>query len=262
MSHPVQNNVQPAPVILTIPNQNNTQSDKQHILKVFPKNTILTLSIIQLVCGALAAISQIVLLGISGRYNYIAGVGTGIWTGFFFAISGGVGLVASNRPSNCTVIAYMVLSIISALFSLPLIVLSGIGFGDGRRYRYGYSSGDDSVYRSFYGLQLLIGLLQGVVTIIASSFSCRAVCCGRKQYPGAVIFSSGTNPDQQYTQIPLNQIGQIVQAAVPQPPPTAEATNFVEPENDKPPSYDTAAVNLPEDGNRYQRFVNPATTDE
>jgi len=157
-----------------------------------------------------------------------------------------------------SITAFMVLSIISALFSLPLIVLSGIGFGDGRRYRYGYSSGEDSI-RSFYGLQLLIALLQGVVAIIASSFSCRAVCCGRKQYPGAVIFSSGSNPDQQYTQIPLNQ---IVQAAVPQPPPTAEATNFVEPENDKPPSYDTAAVNLPEDGNRYQRFVNPATTDE
>merc|ERR1712038_149282 len=159
MSHPVQDNFQPAPVILTIPNQNNNQSDKQHILKVFPKNTILTLSIIQLVCGALAAISQIVLLGISGRYNYIAGVGTGIWTGFFFAISGGVGLVASNRPSNCTVIAYMVLSIISALFSLPLIVLSGIGFGEGRGYRYSYGH---ISFRSFYGLQLLIGLLQGV----------------------------------------------------------------------------------------------------
>ena len=126
-----------------------------------------------------------------------------------------------------SVIAYMVLSIISALFSLPLIVLSGIGFGDGRRYRYGYSSGDDSVYRSFYGLQLLIGLLQGVVTIIASSFSCRAVCCGRrKHYPGAVIFSSGAIPDHQYTQIPFNE---VVQAAVP----PAETTNFVEPEKGK-----------------------------
>ena len=31
---------------------------------------------------------------------------------------------------------------------------------------------------------------------------------------------------------------------------------------DKPPSYDTAAVNLPEDGDSYQRFFNPATTDE
>merc|ERR1712156_1322058 len=153
MSHPVQNNVQPAPVILTIPNQNNTQSDKQHILKVFPKNTILTLSIIQLVCGALAAISQIVLLGISGRYSF-SDVGTGIWTGFFFAIAGGVGLAASNRPSNCTITAFMVLSIISALFSLPLIVLSGFGFAlNNNGYRYSYSL--DGNIRIFYGLQLL-----------------------------------------------------------------------------------------------------------
>jgi len=253
MSLPVQNNAQPAPIILTIPNQNNTQSDKEHILKLFPKNTILTLSIIQLVCGALAAISQIVLLGIAGRHSF-ADVGTGIWTGFFFGISGGVGLVASNRPSNATIIAFMVLSIISGLFCLPMIVLSAIGFGDQYRYRY-----TDGSVRSFYGLQLLIALLQGVVAIIASSFSCRTVCCGRKQQPGAVIFSSGTtNPGQQYTTIPLNQIVQ----AVPQPPPPVETTNFVEPKNDKPPSYDTAAVNLPEDGDSYQRFFNPATTDE
>merc|ERR1712001_233061 len=127
----------------------------------------------------------------------VAFVSTGIWTGFFFGISGGVGLVASNRPSNATIIAFMVLSIISGLFCLPMIVLSAIGFGDQYRYRY-----SDGSVRSFYGLQLLIGLLQGVVAIIASSFSCRTVCCGRKQ-PGAVIFTSGTtNPGQQYTTIP------------------------------------------------------------
>jgi len=255
MSLPVQNNAQPAPIILTIPNQSNSQSDKQHISKVFPKSTILTLSIIQVICGALAAITQVVLLGISDRYWSISNVGTGIWTGFLFGISGGVGLIASNRPSNCTIIAYMVWSIISALFCLPLIVISGIGFGEGR---YGYRSGQRGYSNVFYGLQLLIGLLQGVVAIVASSFSCRAVCCGRKQYPGAVIFSSGTNPDQQYTTIPLNQIVQ----AIPQTSVPAEATNFVNPENEKPPSYDTAAINLPEDGDRYQRFVNPTNTDE
>jgi len=249
MSHPLQNNIQPAPVILTIPNQNSIQSDKQHILKVFPKNTILKLSIIQLGCGALAAISQMVLMGISSNPT-VSVVGTGIWTGFFFAISGGVGLVASNRPSNCTIVAYMVLSIISAMFTLPLIVLSGIGYGEGRYYyRHMFeSSYADGSITSFYGFQLLIAFLQGVVAIISSSFSCRAVCCGRKQHPGAVIFSSGANSGQQYTQIPLKD---VIQATVPQPPPSAEATNFVESENDKPPSYETATVNLPEDGNRY-----------
>ena len=39
-----------------------------------------------------------------GRYYtyFPAVVGTGIWTGFFFGISGGIGLVAANRPSTAS----------------------------------------------------------------------------------------------------------------------------------------------------------------
>ena len=59
----------------------------------------------------------------------------------------------------------------------------------------------------FHGFQIFIGLLQGVVAIITAAFSCRAVCCGRKSHPGAVIFTSGnTAGDQTFTTIPLNQI--------------------------------------------------------
>jgi hypothetical protein len=58
-----QNNAQPAPTVLTIRTQNESQDENlcenQHILKVFPKKTILTFSIIQLTCGGLAAILQV-----------------------------------------------------------------------------------------------------------------------------------------------------------------------------------------------------------
>ena len=54
----------------------------------------------------------------------------------------------------------MVLSIISALFCLPLLVFAGIGYGDGRWNRYRPVNS-----RIVYGIQLLIGLLQGVVAI-------------------------------------------------------------------------------------------------
>merc|ERR1711936_192040 len=149
MSVPPQNTTQPPPIVLTIPTQNDAKSEKEHILKLFPKRTILIFSIIQLVCAGLAGILQMCVIGIDqGRYYtyFPAVVGTGIWTGFFFGISGGVGLVASNRPSHATIIAFMVLSIISGLFCLPMIVLSGIGFGDQYRYRY-----SDGSVRSFYG---------------------------------------------------------------------------------------------------------------
>jgi len=237
-----QSNAQHAPIVLTIPTQNESKSEKEHILKVFPKKTILTFSIIQLICAALAAILQICLIGIHDSYYFtISYVGAGLWCGFFFGISGGIGLIAAQRPSNCTLIAYMVLSIISALFALPLLAFAGIGFGASRRGR-----SRSHVSMVFYGMQILIGLLQGVVAITTAAFSCRAVCCGRKQYPGAVIFSSGNTDDQTFTTIPLNQVLQSAQAMAP-------ATS-IDTEDEKPPSYDTAAAKQPEDGDKYQRF--------
>ena len=96
----------------------------------------------------------------------------------------------------------MVLSIVSALFALPLIVFAGIGFGDSRRGR-----SRNFLSMIFYGIQLLIGLLQGVVAITTAAFSCRVVCSRGKQNPGMVIFTSGnTAGNQTFTTIPLNQI--------------------------------------------------------
>ena len=135
-------------------------------------------------------------------YSTTSEIGTGLWTGFFFAISGGVGLVAFQRPSSCTLIAYMALSIVSALFALPLIVFAGIGFGESRRSR-----NQNFLALIFYGIQLLIGLLQGVVAITTAAFSCRVVCSRGKQHPSMVIFTSGnTAGNQTFTTIPLNQI--------------------------------------------------------
>merc|ERR1711953_1529323 len=97
MSVPPPNNTQSPPIVLTIPTQNDTKSEKEHILGLFPKRTILIFSIIQLVCAGLAGILQLCVIGIDGGYYYgeIANIGAGIWAGFFFGISGGVGLIAS-----------------------------------------------------------------------------------------------------------------------------------------------------------------------
>ena len=74
----------------------------------------------------------------------------------------------------------MVLSIVSALFALTLIVFSSFGLEYAK-----YSN--KGLHLFFHGFQIFIGLLQGVVAITTAAFSCRAVCCGRKQHPGAVI---------------------------------------------------------------------------
>merc|ERR1711923_131763 len=140
-SVPPQNTTQPPPIVLTIPTQNDTTLEKEHILKLFPKRTILIFSIIQLVCAGLAGILQLCVISIEpGDYYYggVAFIGAGLWAGFFFGISGGVGLIASHKSSNATIIAFMVMSIISAIFALPLLVFAGIGFG-GERWRRNYN---------------------------------------------------------------------------------------------------------------------------
>ena len=48
------------PVMLAIP-QNGTQSEKERISRLFPKYTIITLSIIQLFCAGLAAVTQVLI---------------------------------------------------------------------------------------------------------------------------------------------------------------------------------------------------------
>ena len=67
------------------------------------KNPIKILSTIQLVCAGIAAITQIVLLG---HHQFLYGsfiplIGTGLWAGFFFGVTGFTGLSASHNPSKC-----------------------------------------------------------------------------------------------------------------------------------------------------------------
>ena len=127
----------------------------------------------------------------------LACVGTGIWTGLFFAISGGVGLVASQRPSYCMVTAFMVMSIISTLFAIPLIVLAGIDIGTGRHYRY-YPG-----IRFVCGLQMITALAQGIVAIVTAVFSCR-VTCRTSHHHSNVAFTRAAN--QEFTDVPITTL--------------------------------------------------------
>ena len=88
------------PIILNSP---QPQSETDRIKKVVSKNAIKGLSIVQLVCAVIAIITQIILL--SRRETLylegIADIGAGMWTGFFFGVTGLIGLFASQKPSKC-----------------------------------------------------------------------------------------------------------------------------------------------------------------
>ena len=83
------------PIILNTP---QPQSETDRIKKLVSKNAIKGLSIVQLVCSVIAIITQIILLS---RRIWIANIGAGMWTGFFFGVTGLIGLFASQKPSKC-----------------------------------------------------------------------------------------------------------------------------------------------------------------
>jgi len=225
-----------APIYLTIPQNVNSQSDKDHIEKLFPTKTMKVCSILQLICAGTAALTQVILFVVDQqRYGSISDVGAGIWTGLFFGIAGGVGLIASQRPSHCSVIAFMVMSIISSLFAIPLIVISGIGLGTSG---YGLSSHENLMVLLFC-VQLLTALLQGIVAVTTSAFSCRVVCCGKRSSNGTVVFSNVVPSQSDQVAVPLTVIAGA----------TAAPTTSLNVNNEKPPKYEEV-----EDGDQYQRF--------
>ena len=86
------------PIIINSP---QPQSETDRIKKLVSKKTIKGLSIIQLVCSGIAIITQITLLGNRVGYSDIADIGAGMWTGFFFGITGLIGIFASQKPAKC-----------------------------------------------------------------------------------------------------------------------------------------------------------------
>ena len=106
------------PIILNSP-QTQPQSETERIKKLVSKKTIKGLSIVQLICAAIAMITHITLLGNqeSLRRSHFAEVGAGLWTGFFFGVTGLIGLFASQKPSKCKY-RYILAFIDKANFSL------------------------------------------------------------------------------------------------------------------------------------------------
>ena len=125
----IQNGTQPTMVPM---NPEMKKMEKARIEKLFPKKTRSILSILQLVFAGLAGLMQIILFCYDDWG--IALTGMGIWSGFFFGIAGGVGLIAAHRPSRRSLKAFMVMSIIGTIFAVILIVISWVGVEQNRHY--------------------------------------------------------------------------------------------------------------------------------
>ena len=230
----------------------------------FPKNFVLTLSLIQLVMSVSAILTQVV--GLSEVYYYLPGLqfmGAGIWCGILFALSGVFGVIASSKPSFGWIVTFMVFSMISASFCLPLLVLylietafpsSNLG------YMYIYYNYIFPIRIS--PIQIVISLVQAAAAIVSAGMMCRALenCCGPRKECGSVDYNGSggsspnnalikhiTMPEQQpaYITIPMSQIqvlaasaGATALATISMTLGAAETDVF---DNSPPPTYESVA---------------------
>jgi hypothetical protein len=96
--------------------------DTIYFAKTFPKKVFIILSILQIVSSAMAFNSHIFII-ISTTRDFRE-LGTGIWCGFVFGLSGGFGCLAAHKPSARKIAAFLVTSVVSVGFCIPLAVLS------------------------------------------------------------------------------------------------------------------------------------------
>ena len=273
-SHPTQNlgHAAPPPVIVMVstpaPVQQKIPYDQR-----FSKKLMLALSRIQLAMGILAIITQAI--GLSTKRPDAHFAGAGIWCGIFFVLSGVFGSIASKKRSFGWIVTFMVFAILSAVFCLPLLIISSIGTAMSSSYHYR----DTGLKLPAFAIQVVISLIQAVAAITSAGMTCKAVCkcCGPKRESGVVYYnnSGGGNPTNainQHLTIPEQQPGYItipmsqIQAAAASTGATALPTISMFPGtaetdvsgNSPPPRYSSVAQmeedNEETNGNKYQRF--------
>ena len=97
-----------------------------------------------------------------------------------------------------------------------------------------------------FGIQLLTALIQGIVAVTTSAFSCQLICCVKRSssiFP--MILSNVVLPQSEQVAVPLT----VISGA------TAPTTSL-NVNNENPPKYEEVedATSNQTGGNQYQRF--------
>jgi hypothetical protein len=189
----------PPPAVYLLVQNPVVTSDNDHFKKTFPARTVNILAIIQIVSCFCSIISHIVLLCSVGRYGGIELSGSGIGCGIFFGFSGIIGCLAARHLFTGRIIAFMVMSVISSCFCLPLLILVAVGLGmaeDRRRYPSPYYPNVEPLGENWFfsavafnAIEIILALITAVVAITSSAYSCKAVCCRKTKTQGTVLYN-------------------------------------------------------------------------
>merc|ERR1712241_472678 len=165
--------------------------------------------------------------------HHIYYIGQGIWCGIFPTIAGGMGIASAKKPSKCIIIVLMVLSILSAVMTIPNLTFDSIGVANSTDGYHSYHAG----LAATYSINLIQALAAGIISIVVSAYTCQAVCC-RKSTAGSVIYNPAASVAQSIpmTNLDLTSVIHTARtAAHNQHLPVAETQS-------QPPAYNTLAA--------------------
>ncbi|XP_002736527.1 uncharacterized protein LOC100374235 [Saccoglossus kowalevskii] len=176
-------------------------------------------------------ISQVILGGILIMFGIVSVViktqlffiGAPYWCGTLFSVTGAVSCVSAYKKTTQTIIASLVLSILSSVVSgIVLLVLASIALSLEDYYNdcYDYLHGRGSYICTMEtikgrlavdGAIVVIAFLESIFGILSAVFCCRAVCCGD---PGAPVVYFFAQPDAAQSQLPMATVTEGAPAVV------------------------------------------------
>ncbi|XP_074660788.1 uncharacterized protein LOC141913214 isoform X2 [Tubulanus polymorphus] len=143
----------------------------------------MAMGIIQLICGGLVIVAQVIL--VASRESRFAAIGQGIWGGVCFMVAGSLGM-GSRFARKKILVATMVLCIISAVVAISVMIISAvlIPIDRFRWTRYSCPHGYNCrryIYHpmnvAMHSFIVIFSLVEFVIAILQSAYCCRAVCC-------------------------------------------------------------------------------------
>ena len=187
-------------------------NEKANIKDAYNAKAATVLGVLHIICGVISLGAESAFLDSDYSKAIDMRIGTGIWTAVFFFISGALSIGGAQSGKKGLVVATMVMSIISAVLSGILLILSSIYLGEVTlhftRYLNYYNKHNnghinintnyDLHVRAEYSqaasaswLMIAMGVIMLGFSIASASLSCKPLCC-RSNNQGAVHY----NPNQ------------------------------------------------------------------
>uniref|UniRef100_A0A3B1K3K0 Membrane-spanning 4-domains subfamily A member 4A-like n=1 Tax=Astyanax mexicanus TaxID=7994 RepID=A0A3B1K3K0_ASTMX len=147
----------------------------------FLKGDPKALGVVQIMIGIITFMLGIV----SAVFFFTASKVTGVmfWGAVLYMVSGGLSVDASKKAHGCVVKGSLVMNVFSAVAAGIAIIVMAVDIAIANpcyRHYYYYSRSDEDLcglWHGIAGIQLVLAVLEFIISICTSAFACKATCC-------------------------------------------------------------------------------------